>query len=115
MWVSPEITALAQALRHLSIAFRKGFPQSNTEFSTIYFDILITESINLSLLNDAISKKVVYHFDKQVTNTKSTIQKQNSALKPENVSRGRNIWIIYNLLSNIPTLDHWSILRPYRV
>ena len=58
---------------------------------------------------------VVEHFDKQVTNTKSMIQKKNSALKPENVSRRKNIWIIYDLLSNIPTLAHWSILRPYRV
>ena len=63
-------------------------------------------------------QNVVYQFDKQVTDANSIVQWQNSALEPEiicihDVSRGRNIWIIYDLLSKIFIL--WSILRPFRV
>ena len=63
-------------------------------------------------------QNVVYQFDKQVTKANSIVQWQNSALEPEiicihDVSRGRNIWIIYDLLSKIFIL--WSILRPFRV
>ena len=63
-------------------------------------------------------QNVVYQFDKQVTKANSIVQWQNSALEPEiicihDVSRGRNIWIIYDLLSKFFIL--WSILRPFRV
>ena len=63
-------------------------------------------------------QNVVYQCDKQVTKANSIVQWQNSTLEPEiicihDVSRGRNIWIIYDLLSKIFIL--WSILRPFRV
>ena len=63
-------------------------------------------------------QNVVYQFDKQVTKANSFVQWQNSALEPEiicihDVSRGRNIWIIYDLLNKISIL--WSILRPFRI
>ena len=63
-------------------------------------------------------QNVVYQFDKQVIKANSIVQWQDSALEPEiicihDVYRGRNIWIIYDLLNKIFIL--WSILRPFRV
>ena len=50
------ITALALALHYLSIAFTEGFPLSKIDIITVSFETMVTESINLSLLYDAISK-----------------------------------------------------------
>ena len=52
-------------------------------------------------------QNVVYQL--QVTKTNSNVQKQTFALRPEiickhNVSRGRSVWIIYDLFTTFPSL-----------
>ena len=57
----PEITALASALCHQSIAFSKGFLQSNTNFSSFIFEAVVTGSIILSVIRYHIQNVVYDH------------------------------------------------------
>ena len=104
---SSGITALAQALHHLSIAFSKGFPQTNTDvFIGFFFLFLLFFFCFIFLFNNCHRdyksdplircqiQNVVYQL--QVTKTNSNIQQQTFALRPEiickhNISRGRSV------------------------